>query len=72
MSNQRRGNFHKSAASFLRTDAQERELVAFFKRAAETLNHYQHEDAAFYFEQCVDHLQAGGRLSDPIGKILGV
>ena len=72
MTNQRKGKFHKTAASGNISDANDRTLYAFFKKAKEALEEYGHEDAAFYFEQVHDHLKGGGKLSDPIGKILGV
>jgi hypothetical protein len=72
MSNQRPGKYHKTAASSNINDANDRALYAFFRRASDSLKEYGQEDAAFYFEQVLDHLQSGGKLSDPIGKVLGV
>jgi hypothetical protein len=72
MSNQRPGKFHKTAASSNISDASDRTLHAFFRRAADALKEFGHEDAAFYFEQVEDHLKGGGKLNDPIGKVLGV
>ena len=72
MSNQRPGKFHKTAASSDISDASDRTLYAFFRRAADALKEFGHEDAAFYFEQVEDHLKGGGKLNDPIGKVLGV
>jgi hypothetical protein len=47
----------------------------FFKSAVEALNDAGYDDAAFYFEQVVDHLRDGGGLpSDKRGaeKVLGL
>ena len=71
MSNQRAGKW-KSAT--LR-DGSGMQTVTFFKIAKNLLEEYGHEDAAYYFEQVVEHLQSGKPLptSDrEVGRVLGV
>lgn len=47
--------------------------MLFFKACKEVLNEYDHEDAAFYFEQIEQHLRDGGSLDiNKVGNILGV
>ena len=47
--------------------------MLFFKACKEVLNEYDHEDAAFYFEQVEQHLRDGGTLdAGKAGNILGV
>lgn len=47
--------------------------MLFFKACKEVLNEYEHEDAAFYFEQVEQHLRDGGTLdAGKAGNILGV
>lgn len=72
MSNQRPGKTYRAAASQSMADMKTRN---FFRTAAEVLNNNGHEDAAFYFEQVVDHINDGGVLSEDrsrVAYILGV
>ena len=49
--------------------------ITFFKEGKRLLEEYGHEDAAYYFEQVVEHLQSGKPLptSDrEVGRVLGV
>lgn len=68
---QRPGRMKPAAMNHM-SDSMARAQKAFFKEAAEVLNRYGHEDAAFYFEQVDDHLSRGGSLSDNPARILGV
>ena len=58
MSNQRSGNTYRAAA----TDNCGMRTLQFYKSAVEALNGAGYDDAAFYFEQVVDHLRDGGSL----------
>ena len=58
MSNQRSGKTYRAAAN----DNSGMGTVLFFKSAVEALNDAGYDDAAFYFEQVVDHLRDGGGL----------
>ena len=70
MSNQRPGKMKPASMSHdnFRT-------ITFFKEGKRLLEEYGHEDAAYYFEQVVEHLQSGKPLptSDrEAGRVLGV
>ena len=71
MSNQRRGNTHKAAAS---DGMGEMKLRNFFRAAAKVVG--EDTEAQFYFEQIVDHINQGGNImtDDPVAirRILGV
>jgi transcription initiation factor TFIIIB Brf1 subunit/transcription initiation factor TFIIB len=69
---QRPGRYKKTAAAYAASDRQARNQLDFFKSAAEMLNRYDKDDAAFYFEQVEEHLRRGGSLNDPVARILGV
>jgi len=58
MNNQRSGNTYRAAAN----DNSGMGTLLFFKSAVEALNGAGYDDAAFYFEQVVDHLRDGGSL----------
>lgn len=74
MSNQRRGNWKPASMSAGDSSTtNDMSLVQFFKSAKEVLQRYEHEDAAFYFEQCEDWIRSGKKLNGTdVGKILGV
>jgi len=72
MSNQRAGKTYRASAGDTMADMK---LRNFFRSAAEILNECDEKDAAFYFEQVVDFINDGGRISDERSKvatILGV
>jgi len=69
---QRPGKWKKASMSDSFSDSAARKQLQFFKSAAELLNRYDKDDAAFYFEQVEEHLRRGGSLSDPAARILGV
>jgi hypothetical protein len=70
MSNQRRGNWKKASMA---DDNQDMKLYAFFKSCQEVLERNGEEDAAYYFEQIVDHMQAGRSLyQDKPERIFGM
>lgn len=69
MSNQRSGKTHRAA---LGDGMQDMKLRNFFRTCAELI---EDEDAAYYFEQVVDHLNSGGSLpseKSEISRILGL
>ena len=71
MSNQRSGKWKPATLR----DGDGMRTVTFFKYAKNVLEEYGHEDAAYYFEQVVEHLQSGKQLptSDrEVGRVLGV
>jgi len=59
MSNQRQRSTYRAASSDSLADMKLRD---FFREAAGILNQAGEEDAAFYFEQVVDHLNQGKPL----------
>lgn len=71
MSNQRAGKTHRAAAN---DSMQDMKLRNFFRTAAQLVE--PESDAQFYFEQLVEHINAGGNImsDDPstIRRILGV
>jgi len=71
MSNQRSGKTHKAAAN---DGMQDMKLRNFFRTAAQLME--DESDAQFYFEQIVEHMNAGGNVmsDDPttVRRILGV
>ena len=71
MSNQRSGKTHKAAAN---DGMQDMKLRNFFRTAAQLME--DESDAQFYFEQLVEHINAGGNVmsDDPttVRRILGV
>lgn len=72
MSNQRAGKTYRAAAN---DGLGEMKLRNFFRDCAEILNEAGESDAAFYFEQVVDHINNGRSLPSDIrevSKILGV
>jgi len=69
--NQRAGKSHKAA---LGDGSQDMKLKLFFKDCANILTDNNQEDAAFYFEQIVEHIMSGKSLpSDKreIARVLG-
>ena len=70
MSNQRRGKTYRAAAS---DGMQDMKLRNFFRTAANVLE--SEPDAAFYFEQVMEHITKGGSImtDDPVAvrRILG-
>lgn len=71
MSNQRAGKSHKAA---LGDGSQDMKLKLFFQDCASILTDNGQEDAAFYFDQIVEHIMAGKSLpSDKreIARVLG-
>ena len=71
MSNQRAGKWKTAPLR----DGSGMQTVTFFKNAKKVLEEYGHEDAAFYFEQVVDHLRSGKGLpvsEKEVGHVLGV
>jgi hypothetical protein len=71
MSNQRPGKMKPAA---MRDDGTGmRQLIGFMSEAADALNRYGNEDAAFYFEQVEEWLRSGKTLnSKPAAHILGL
>lgn len=72
MSNQRAGKTHRAA---LGDGMQDMKLRTFFKDAAEILTQSGEEDAAFYFEQVVEHINSGKSLPTSraeVARVLGV
>ena len=72
MSNQRRGNWKPAR---LDNGMQQMNLRNFFRECKELLEEEGQEDAAFYFEQCMDELNAGRNLPvdrRKIAHILGL
>lgn len=72
MSNQRTGKTHRAALS---DGMQDMKLRNFFRDAQEALVDAGEEDAAFYFEQVVDHFNAGKSLPTnrkEVSRLLGV
>jgi hypothetical protein len=71
MSNQRAGRTHKAASN---DGTQDMKIRNFFKTAASIMD--EDTDARFYFEQVVEHINAGGSImtDDPasIRRILGL
>lgn len=71
MSNQRTGKTHKAAAN---DGMQDMKLRNFFRTAASVVD--DDTDAQFFFEQIVEHINAGGNImsDDPVTvrRILGV
>ena len=70
--NQRSGKTHRAA---LGDGSQEMKLRNFFREASQILENAGEGEAAFYFEQVVDHLNSGGSLptsSKEVSRILGV
>ena len=57
--NQRTGKSHRAALGDGMADMK---LKLFFRDCAAVLDENGHGDAAFYFEQVVDHLRDGGSL----------
>jgi hypothetical protein len=69
--NQRKGKWKPAAMQ----DGGNMSTVNFFKYAKEMLAERGEEDAAFYFEQCEEHLRSGKELSSDknnIARILGL
>lgn len=72
MSNQRTGKTHRAALS---DGMQDMKLRNFFRDAQEILEENGEEDAAFYFEQIVDHFNAGKGLPanrKEVSRLLGI
>lgn len=73
MSNQRSAKTHRAA---LGDGMQEMKMKIFFAHCSDILEESGQEDAAFYFEQIVDHIIAGKALPSDnrkeIARILGV
>lgn len=70
--NQRSGKTHRAA---LGDGTQEMKLRNFFRDAQHILEEAGEHDAAFYFEQMVDHINEGGSLPTTrkeVSRILGV
>jgi len=73
MSNQRGGTW--KPASMKDGGASERMLYDFFKTASALLADQGKDDEAFYFEQVVDYMSEGGRISSDsrtVARILGL
>ena len=74
MSNQRSGKTYRAAPDGkLHMDAMK--MRVFFRTAAEVLNEDGQGDAAFYFEQLVDHINEGGSLPQSqkdVARVLGL
>lgn len=72
MSNQRPGKTHKAALS---DGTQDMKLRNFFRDAQEVLIEAGQDDAAFYFEQIVDHFNTGKSLPTSrkeVSRLLGI
>jgi hypothetical protein len=73
MSNQRTGKTHKAA---LGDGMQDMKMKIFFAHCSDILEEGGQEDAAFYFEQIVEHIISGKALPSDnrkeIARILGV
>lgn len=72
MSNQRSGKTHRAALS---DGMQDMKIRNFFRDAKELLEEAGEEDAAFYFEQVVEHINSGKSLPSTrkeVSRILGV
>jgi len=73
MSNQRSAKTHKAG---LGDGMQDMKIKKFFAHCADILEESGQEDAAYYFEQIVDHIIAGKVLPSDnrkeIARILGV
>lgn len=72
MSNQRSGKTHRAA---LGDGLQDMKIRNFFRDAQELLEEAGEEDAAFYFEQVVEHINSGKGLPTTrkeVSRILGV
>jgi len=72
MSNQRSGKTYRAAPDG-NMDAMK--MRVFFRTAAEVLNEDGQGDAAFYFEQLVDHINEGGSLPQSqkdVARVLGL
>jgi len=73
MSNQRTGKTHKAA---LGDGMQDMKMMLFFSHCVDILEENEEENAAFYFEQILDHIIAGKALPSvnriEIARILGV
>lgn len=71
MSNQRTGKTHRAAAN---DGLQDMKLRNFFRAAAAVVG--DDTDAQFYFEQIVEHINAGGSImtddQQTVRRILGV
>lgn len=63
--NQRKGKWKPAAMQ----DSGNMSTVNFFKYAKEMLAERGEEDAAFYFEQCEEHLRSGKELTSDKGNI---
>jgi hypothetical protein len=67
---QRMGKTHRASGADSGSDMK---TMLFFKACKEVLEKFEHEDAAFYFEQVETHLRDGGSLDqNKAGNILGV
>ena len=70
MSNQRAGKWKPAGPDNGSRDAR---LLRFFQEAQSALEQKGEEDAAFYFEQCVDWIKSGKSITDEHAiKILGL
>ena len=72
MSNQRAGKTHRAALS---DGMQDMKMRNFFRDAQEILEESGNEDAAFYFEQIVEHFNSGKGLPSTrkeVSRLLGV
>ena len=70
MSNQRAGKW-KSAT--LDDGYRDSSVYTFFQKAQQALETKGEEDAAFYFEQVVEHIKQGGNIfSDRVERVLGL
>lgn len=70
--NQRSGKKHRAVLS---DGSQEMKLRNFFRDAQSILEEAGENDAAFYFEQMVDHINDGGTLPatrKEVSRVLGV
>jgi hypothetical protein len=70
MSNQRAGKWKPAG---LDDGSREGALLTFFKEAQAALEAKGEEDAAFYFEQCVEWMTSGKSLyAERVSRVLGL